>query len=80
MGSTNTRLDTLSSRPEPTAKEYHTTVRQALIVAAARKCVVTEKMSGLESPEFRWVRLHFNFQRCTQFEKVGGAEEKTTRR
>jgi hypothetical protein len=80
MGNAKTRLDTLSSRPEPTAREYHTAAREALIVAAARECVVTEKTRGLlELGEFRWARLDFNFGLCMQLEKVRWTEEKTTR-
>lgn len=31
---------------EPTAKEYHTGTREALIVGALEQCVVTEKTLG----------------------------------
>src|SRR5580692_11382409 len=43
MGSTEIRLDTVSSRPEPTAREYHTVTHEVAIVAAVEQCVVTEK-------------------------------------
>src|SRR5580700_6324632 len=52
MGGVESRLDAVSDRPEPTAREYHTGQCEAWRVTVGQKCVVTEKTTpnGQELP------------------------------
>jgi hypothetical protein len=90
MGSTKTRLDAVSSRPEPTAREYHTGPQEAPILAVKQECVVREKTPEISGAAGAWAHessaeslLSKRIGRASdeyRFEKYRGDNEKVTRR